>query len=740
MNNKKNIRLLALSFMFSLLLVSSLSAIMIPLSTTQLRQDADVVVIGQVMELKSYWDNEETVIFTRARLKLDKMISGSLPVPEVIVEYPGGTVGEMTMGCSDQPSFQVGERVLVFLKAQPSFNEERFSSQECYQVIGAAQGVYHIDNHHIARKGGFSIFEPDLHPAVEPGVSLVAHQNPGQNIIDTDIPIDLLIDKIKGKNIDKNIEYDPALYRPMARVEQGKEEDEPTRLELSRLNYLLQAKWGYPLVHLYINQSGGPSYGLGAIRGGMTRWNNVYCSAFNWVTAGFTSSKTLGRNGSSIIFFTNLDYYLGYSNWWSVGGKIIETDVRLDSAPVANFSWTYDRLRAVVLHELGHSMGFGHVSNSSIMKVPLTDALLNLFMDDINGISNTYPSHNPLPQFNTSTDNKADLLLRNHSNGNVSVWLLNGLTLSDSGVLGSCPTYFDIYGVGDFNGDGDSDIIFRDLTNGRIAIWLVSGKTTTSSGIAGACPNYYDIIGLGDFDGDGKSDILIRDFTNGRIVIWLMNGTSIKSSAIVGNCPLYFEMCGVGDFDGDGNSDIFFRDSYDGRIAIWLMNNDGLTIKDSGIPSNCPLYFDMLGVGNFDGLNGDDILFRDSTNGRIGIWLMNGKNISSQGIVGNCPTYFHYIGVGDFDGTNGDDLLFRDSTNGRIAIWLLDGITIDNSGIVGNCPLYFYVCGLGDINGDTKTDIVYRDTSGRVAVWLMDGITEIGNAIVSTAATTWKIY
>jgi probable HAF family extracellular repeat protein len=131
-------------------------------------------------------------------------------------------------------------------------------------------------------------------------------------------------------------------------------------------------------------------------------------------------------------------------------------------------------------------------------------------------------------------DGKSDILWRN-TNGDVAIWLMNGLQALSAADIGNVPTSWSIVGTGDFNGDGKSDILWRN-TNGDVAIWLMNGLQALSATDTGNVPTSWSIVGTGDLNGDGYSDILWRN-TNGDVAIWLMNGLQALSAADIGNVP-----------------------------------------------------------------------------------------------------------------------------------------------------------------------------------------------------------
>ena len=76
------------------------------------------------------------------------------------------------------------------------------------------------------------------------------------------------------------------------------------------------------------------------------------------------------------------------------------------------------------------------------------------------------------------------------------------------------------------------------------------------------------------------------------------------------------------------------------------------------------------------------------------------------------------------DGDSKADLVWRESTNGAVAVWLMNGLTITQVGVPARVPTNWSIEGVGDVDGDSKVDLVWRElTNGKVVVWAMDGLT-----------------
>ena len=83
----------------------------------ELVNQADLIVVGRVDTLNSYWNPEHTHIFTDVGVSVERVVKGT-PGAHVVVRAPGGTAEEITESVSEAPSFAVGERALLFLKSE----------------------------------------------------------------------------------------------------------------------------------------------------------------------------------------------------------------------------------------------------------------------------------------------------------------------------------------------------------------------------------------------------------------------------------------------------------------------------------------------------------------------------------------------------------------------------------------------------------------------------------------------
>ncbi len=149
-------------------------AIMIGLSTEQLTKASRTVIMGQVEDVNSQWNEAGDRIVTRATVAVEEIIRGDLNEGQVIVEYEGGEVGEIGLKVSDSPSLIKGENVILVLEPKKETRDGLIR-----KIVGKAQGKYSIGEDGIARKIGFKVIR-------------------GKNVIDTRLPVNELVDRIRG--------------------------------------------------------------------------------------------------------------------------------------------------------------------------------------------------------------------------------------------------------------------------------------------------------------------------------------------------------------------------------------------------------------------------------------------------------------------------------------------------------------------------------------------------------------
>lgn len=131
-------------FLFSILVISlsllflaaSGWTLMIGLSTEDLTQEAENIVVGKVVKKECRWNEERTRIYTYVTIAVEEDLKGKAGGEEIIIRHLGGEVGEIGLAVSDAPSFKEDEEVLLFLK--------KGKKPEVREVVGRAQGKFRV--------------------------------------------------------------------------------------------------------------------------------------------------------------------------------------------------------------------------------------------------------------------------------------------------------------------------------------------------------------------------------------------------------------------------------------------------------------------------------------------------------------------------------------------------------------------------------------------------------------------
>jgi hypothetical protein len=168
-----------------------------------------------------------------------------------------------------------------------------------------------------------------------------------------------------------------------------------------------------------------------------------------------------------------------------------------------------------------------------------------------------------------------------------------------------------------------------------------------------------------------------------------------------------YSIVGIGDLNGDGAEDLVWRNSDDGSISTWMMDGKTLLKKADGTDD-----FDFIRLGA-------------------------GSPAGSPPPILTIPGNWLLAGVADMDGNGKADMLWRDLGTGKTYVWLMDGTKISGTQEIDDkTPISadWEVAGLADTNKDNKADIIWREKStGTVAIWLLDAGNSInGLALVPT--------
>jgi hypothetical protein len=97
-----------------------------------LTTNADRIVVGDVVSVKSAWESGRKRIFTNIEVKVTETWKG--PTPEggkIIIQQPGGQVGDIEMRVFGLAEFHEGQKAVLFLTG----------TEKASAVVGLGQGM-----------------------------------------------------------------------------------------------------------------------------------------------------------------------------------------------------------------------------------------------------------------------------------------------------------------------------------------------------------------------------------------------------------------------------------------------------------------------------------------------------------------------------------------------------------------------------------------------------------------------
>lgn len=336
-------------------------------------------------------------------------------------------------------------------------------------------------------------------------------------------------------------------------------------------------------------------------------------------------------------------------------------------------------------------------SSDAVMNSSVSSGGAGLRQWDVNAARTVYPGGSVAPEPSTAEeppshdlrdfngDGVSDIFWRNPSTGEDTLWFLGrgtSFSIIGGGNIGTIPLPWRAY-VGDFNGDNRSDVLWRNPSTGEATMWLLNGRTVLGGGnIPPVAGSWIPVIG--DYNRDGRSDILWRNTSTGEHGLWFMNGTTIIGGGTPGTIPPPWTPY-VGDFDGNGNTDIFWRNTSTGENTLWLLTGtSSFTVGGGGNLSPIAGPWRPY-IGDYNGDTRSDIVWRNPTTGENTMWLLNGRTVIGGS---NLPTIAGpWIPItGDYNGDARWDIKWRNTSTGEHGLWFLSGGSIIGGGTPGTIP------------------------------------------------------
>lgn len=333
---------------------------------------SDLVVQAQVVESRSQWNYNHTVIETAHKLTVRQRLLGPTTT-EIEVYTDGGFLPDEGLGMfsSHTPRFAIGEVVLVFLQWE----------NNRYQVTDGEAGKFTIFQENAA-----SAYYRDHLPLTQ---------------------IATILAKTNRAN-------DQAIQ---SITEKSRELSSTTAVQATRTAPLVtttptpQPKWSgaTPQITLKVNlnstQIGGPAGSadqfLSAIKGALRTWSVIPEAGATLLYGGPITSTTTSFNRQSEILFMKkgINSQLGQAQiWFTSAFVIVEADLWINDDYLLDATGNPENseidLESIVLHELGHWLPLSHLPNmNAVMYAVLGSGLRKTVLnnDDIAGVTALYP-------------------------------------------------------------------------------------------------------------------------------------------------------------------------------------------------------------------------------------------------------------------------------------------------------------------------------------------------------------
>jgi hypothetical protein len=359
----------------SLVLACTLSLGLTTRAAVEFKEVADLtaearqIVVGDVSEVTSFWDQDHELIKSRIVVQVSDYLVGAGSGTEIL-EMSGGTVGDLTLHVSVLPQFEPGDHVLLFL------------GDSEIRLVQSFQGAYLTDGVWAARMAPACgrVIEESLQPLVD------------------------LLSEIEGA-------LPPGSRLPELRPYEG---DFEIPLGGSRYG-LCGYSWAYqanPMGEDYVinancadSSAGDADSQRTQIQNGAAAWNNAGAD-FAFSYGGTSSLTSVNYNGVNLVYFDTTPPdgggYVAATYIWASGGNISENDMVFNDAQYTWWNGSGACLNQmdiwnIATHEFGHYLCladlYGGADSAKTMYgyVSYCDIhARDLHEDDINGIIAIY--------------------------------------------------------------------------------------------------------------------------------------------------------------------------------------------------------------------------------------------------------------------------------------------------------------------------------------------------------------
>ena len=404
------------------------ATVFVAMSDADLTRASDVILTGTVTEIRCVATRGGRSIQTFVTLDVDQVLKGTLKRQTITIREPGGEVGPIRQQIYGTPQYAIGEDVFVFLQRH---------KDGTLGTTNLGLGKYRISGRTVA----------------------IAERTLDAHVIGSP-ERDVRSLKAMAAEIRRHVMAAPVEFVDLVEAPPEALDDSLPHSVVSAYSFLGPGRWneadGDQTISYLVDEDGEPAIGLAesidAVEDAMAAWSDVPTARISLDVGGTTPARAMACDGLSQIVFNDpvgdVPDPSGCSGILALGGfcanssqkttvnnvqfiAITEANVTFNNGFSSCSFWNKSNITEILTHEIGHTIGLGHSSESSGEKDPVLSGATMYFrahfdgrgaglrQDDIDGVSFIYPGVDPDDADGDGVPNETDNCPNEYNTGQV---------------------------------------------------------------------------------------------------------------------------------------------------------------------------------------------------------------------------------------------------------------------------------------------------------------------------------